>query len=319
MRNAADKANIPELEDLSKLNNSSKPIKVTNARAHTLATAATDSQHHQRQSMNQVHLTTGKDQRKEHISQLFKTENNIKSDSNVIAKPHSCSFCSKDHSLDCCKTFQEKPFTVRKNFFFSKRLCLGWAQGNHQIKDCKKKPCCKHCGEDHLTCLHQDPKATNNCTNFRGNRQSCGTSNSMVVPVWVRSINNPPNEVLRYAILDDQSNVSFISHGLCNRLHLKGHPTKLSLTTVQESDVVVDSSKINDIEILDYNKEHVIKLPTLYTREKMPVSSSQIAKPKVIQKFMHLREVADQLIPYQANTEVSLLIGSNCPRALYPP
>ena len=88
---------------------------------------------------------------------------------------------------------------------------------------------------------------------------------------------------------------------------------------MQESDVVVDSSKINDIEILDYNKEHVIKLPTLYTREEMPVSLSQIVKPEVIQKFMYLREVADQLIPYQANTEVSLLIGSNCPRALYPP
>ena len=70
----------------------------------------------------------------------------------------------------------------------------------------------------------------------------------MIVLVWVQSVSNPSNKVLQFDILDDQSNVSFISQGLCNRLHLKGHPTKLSLTMVQESDVIVDSSKINDIE-----------------------------------------------------------------------
>ena len=47
--NAADKANIPELEDLSKQNICSKPTRVARVRTHTLATAATDSQHLQKQ------------------------------------------------------------------------------------------------------------------------------------------------------------------------------------------------------------------------------------------------------------------------------
>ena len=140
----------------------------------------------------------------------------------------------------------------------------------------------------------------------------------MIVPVWVRSVHNPTKEILQYAILDDQSNFSFVSQRLCNRLHLKGHPTKLSLTTMQESNVLVDSTKINDIEVLDYDKKHLIKLPPLFTREEMPVSSSQIARPEGIRNYTHLKEIADELIPYQANVEVSILIGSDCPRAIRP-
>ena len=74
--------------------------------------------------MNQVHLTTRKDQRKEHINQVIKTEKTIKSDSNVVAKPQSCSFCSKDLSLDCCKTFQENLLLFERASSLAKDFAL---------------------------------------------------------------------------------------------------------------------------------------------------------------------------------------------------
>jgi len=36
-------------------------------------------------------------------------------------------------------------------------------------------------------------------------------NHTMPVPVWVRSSSEASKEVLQYAVLDDQSNVSFIS------------------------------------------------------------------------------------------------------------
>jgi len=87
---------------------------------------------------------------------------------------------------------------------------------------------------------------------------------------------------------------------------------------MQESDVIIDSSRISDVEVLDYKKEHVVKLPTFYTREKMPADSSQIATPEVARKWRHLQRIADELISYQEEAEVSILIGSNCTRAIRP-
>ena len=36
----------------------------------------------------------------------------------------------------------------------------------------------------------------------------------MIVPVWVRPVGEAEKEVLQYAVLDDHSNVSFVSETL---------------------------------------------------------------------------------------------------------
>jgi len=140
----------------------------------------------------------------------------------------------------------------------------------------------------------------------------------MIVPVWVRQVSQPSEEVLQYAVLDDQSNVSFVSQSLCEKLILEGPPTDLLLTTVQERNVHVPSNHICGVEVLDFRREHAVRLPMMFKRDIIPASRSQIPKASVARKWEHLCPIAEELMPYNPSVEISLLIGDNCPSIVRP-
>ena len=141
---------------------------------------------------------------------------------------------------------------------------------------------------------------------------------SMIVPVIVRSQTDPSREFLEYAILDEQSNSCFISKTLSEKLGLRGPKTELLLSTMQEQNVRISSSRISGLEVLDVNREHTVQLPVCFERDNIPAKKSQIPKSAVVSKWPHLECLADKLMPYDPTLEVSLLIGSNCPRVIRP-
>ncbi|XP_071476202.1 uncharacterized protein [Diadema antillarum] len=149
------------------------------------------------------------------------------------------------------------------------------------------------------SCLHRDvkPQGSTNCTTVCSLPDQDGREHCMIVPVWVRHRSNPGKEVLQYAILDDQSNVGFISEGLRQKLDIEGPDTTLQLTTMHHS-AQVRSKKISGLEVLDFNKEHTIKLPDCFTRDEVPARRSQIPKGQVLRRWTHLAPIADHLIPY---------------------
>ena len=307
VKDCADKANIPELAELAK------------------------SKENPRQSKRVPFDRTA-------FSAYTKGKLEDK-DLKEVEKP--CLFCKQNHHLSACKKFTENSFKEKKNFFFKNHLCLGCASNGHVISNCNKRLKCKECLKLHPTCLHikqneknehkkeengdkkeesgGDKENLSNCINVCSVlEQGGGTDNAMIVPVWVRHKNNPEQEILQYAILDDQSNVSFISKNLCVNLGVEGPPTELLLSTMQESKVRVQSHRIRDLEVLDYHRKHLVKLPMMFERDVIPSNRSQIPKPEVAAEWEHLRVIADQLMPYNPDIEISMLIGNNCPRIVRP-
>ena len=140
----------------------------------------------------------------------------------------------------------------------------------------------------------------------------------MIVPVWVRLVGEPEKEVLQYAVLDDHSNVSFVSQTLCERFNLQGPATELLLTTMQQQNARVETRKISGLEVLDYHRECVVKMPAAFTRELVSANRSQIPKPEVAREWQHLKPIADKLTPYHPDAEIFILIGNNCPKAIRP-
>ena len=68
-----------------------------------------------------------------------------------------CLFCGQRHNLDDCQDFCKKPFSERRDPFFRERLCMGCAiSKSHQVKDCKERSKCKTCSGMHPTCLHKE-------------------------------------------------------------------------------------------------------------------------------------------------------------------
>ena len=136
--------------------------------------------------------------------------------------------------------------------------------------------------------------------------------------MWVRPVGEPEKEILQYAVLDDHSNFSFVSETLCERFNLQGPATELLLTTMQQQNAHVETRKIFGLEVLDYHREYVVKMPVAFTRELVSANRSQIPKPEVAREWQHLKPIADKLTPYLPNAEISILIGNNCPKAIRP-
>ena len=105
---------------------------------------------------------------------------------------------------------------------------------------------------------------------------------------------------------------------LCERFNLQSPSTELLLTPMQQQTVRVKTKKISGLEILDYHRECVVKMPVAFTRELVSANPSQISKPAVAREWQHLNPIADKLTSYQPDAEISILIGNDCPRAIRP-
>ena len=237
IREAAEKANIPELEGLATSSsprfNRNPKLKPDNEKGSSLSTSA-------------------------------KGGGNSKSDPTNSSKSKDpgpngltkCLFCGAKHKLDDCADFCRKPLSERRDFF-RERLCMGCAASkSHQVANCKERLKCKMktCSGTHPTCLHkeltQDNAAISNCMSVcLIPEQSGGFDHTMIVPVWVRPVGEPEKEVLQYAVLDDHSNVSFVSKTLYERFNLQGQSTELLLTTMQQQNARDKTKKISGLEI----------------------------------------------------------------------
>jgi len=126
---------------------------------------------------------------------------------------------------------------------------------------------CSTCSKRHPTCLHEERQRTetkkeqtkeqqvseqketqqqitqsqdtiNESTSNRVTHESKNTQTSAIVPVYVSTQNEPSKELLTYALLDTQSDLSFILNEVANNLDTTKTQVKLklSINVIQEND-----------------------------------------------------------------------------------
>ncbi|KAI2643118.1 Translation initiation factor IF-2 [Labeo rohita] len=67
---------------------------------------------------------------------------------------------------------------------------------------------------------------------------------SMIVPVWVSAKQNPNHERLVYALLDSQSDTTFIEKGVSDALQATMFPVRLKLTTMLGKSTILQSERV---------------------------------------------------------------------------
>ena len=139
----------------------------------------------------------------------------------------------------------------------------------------------------------------------------------MIVPVYLSHCDTPEKEVLVYALLDTQSDTTFVLHDTCTALGLSGIDVKLSLSTMYAENRVVDSQKIKGLSVRGLNNSLRISLPNAYTRNIMPANRSHIPTPEMTRKWPHLEPIAEYLTDLNP-CQIGLLIGYNCAQCLIP-
>ena len=138
----------------------------------------------------------------------------------------------------------------------------------------------------------------------------------MILPDYLSHRDNPEEEILIYALLDTQSDTTFILQDSCSELGLTGIDV-LSLSTMYVENRVVDGHKVNGLLARGFNSPLQISLPDAYTRNIMPANRSHIPTPEMARSRSHLEPIADHLMELKP-CEVGLLIDFNYSKCLIP-
>ena len=137
------------------------------------------------------------------------------------------------------------------------------------------------------------------------------------MPVWLSHKDSPHKETLVYAILDNQSDKSFILKKTADELNLPSTEAHLLLSTMLAEDQHIVSSKIAGLSVRGFTSNKMIKLPTLFTRDIMPANRDHIPVPEMTRKWPHLRKLETKISPLQ-DCDVALLLGINAFEVLDP-
>ena len=196
-------------------------------------------------------------------------------------------------------------------------------------KTCRSRLTCNIYGKKHPTILHDEAKiqkkendSDNKSTESgtcsvsdvvgqlgAGNNPSCAMA---IVPVKVK-MKNKDKTLETYAFFDTGSSVSFCTEEIMRQLGGSGKCMELSLSTMGNP-YKLRTYAFNGLQICDMDLNSVIDLPTVYTKNEMPVSPSHIPTNDKISQWSHLSGINVPAI----DSKLGILIGSNVPDAFTP-
>ena len=211
---------------------------------------------------------------------------------------------------------------------------------SHYVKGCRASPKCgvENCGKRHYTILHgvfdkaepemraggESPVAVSSSggsdeENEVKNNSISTTSSlcSLYVPVFLSSKSNPTKEVKVTAMLDVQSDTSFVLEDTADLLPAPSQRVFLNLTTLTSSNLSVECNKYEDLQVRAIDSNEYITLPEAYSRQRICEKVGQIPSRSMVNDLPRLRELAPQF-EEQPITTVALLVGANVADALKP-
>ncbi|XP_039456643.1 uncharacterized protein LOC120433805 [Oreochromis aureus] len=229
------------------------------------------------------------------------------------------------------------------------KLCFGCLKYGHHSKSCISRSVCDKCQKRHPTCLHeertkekqkppqakqnrnhetssevheevqlaQDHEMTRTATSNTVMLHGAKTQTAAIVPVWLSCTTQPAQEVLVYALLDSQSDTTFVLSEVAETLQINREQVKLKLSTMTSTTTVVSSQRVSNLQVRGFYSSERISLPPVYTRDFIPANRTHIPTNETAEAWPHLEHLQSEIAPLQ-DCEVGLLIGYDCSQALLP-
>lgn len=120
------------------------------------------------------------------------------------------------------------------------------------------------------------------------------THTSTIIPVWVSATSEPDREVFVYALLDTQSDTTFLLEETAKALHMNNEPVQLKLSTRASRNTVVSCRKLTGLQVRGFYSDRIIALPLTYTREFIPANRDHIPTPETAKAWPHFEHIADK-------------------------
>ena len=137
------------------------------------------------------------------------------------------------------------------------------------------------------------------------------------MPVWLSHKDRPHKETLVYAILDNQSDKSFLLKKTADELSFPFIETHLWLSTMLAENQLVESTKITGLSVWGFRSGESVNLPEIFTREIMPANRDHVPTSEMTRRWSHLKKLEAE-IPPLLDCDIALLLGTNVPNVLDP-
>lgn len=229
------------------------------------------------QSLKQGEAENTKSQRQQSFAAKTLTTS---SDENTVL---TCILCKKNwHSLHNCRKFMEQAVPDRIKYIQAQKLCFGCLETGHQSRSCHSRSVCEVCKKQHPTGLHEErtnqerykerlqpTQQEERTTAAISNRVILGDGNTQtaaIIPVWLSSTCQPAEEILVYALLDSQSDTTFVLSEVAEALEASKQQVKLKLSTMTSRTTVVSAQRVNNLQVRGFYSGKKDSLTTsLYT------------------------------------------------------
>ena len=264
---------------------------------------------------------------------------------NSSADSKKCDYCGlSNHRVAECYRLQEKPMADRLEFVTSNKLCFSCLSRDHWKQNCEKPATCKKCNKKHPTSLH-DSNREKNAPHIAAQHKQDKTSTteddydkksstendekvtvhaaksnkallSMIVPVYV-SGSSASQKVLVYALLDTQSDATFITEEVSRQLDLSSTKEMVTISTMN-GETKQNVIKYEDIVLRGYGiAANNCAVVTAYEQKTIPCNGNQIPSCEDVKNSSYLKVLYDSLPP-KMDLPIGLLIGMNCAEAIQP-
>ena len=183
--------------------------------------------------------------------------------------------------------------------------CRRTAWGKAFAKSAKKR---------HPNSLHTEQKPNDNTQEavyrkvLKGGK---GAMSAMIVPVWISAKDNPETEQLVYALLDTQSDTTFILEETANVLNSRYETAKLQLSTMSARDNLIVCKRFKGLQIRSFDKNVAIDLPDTYSRNFIPTDRSHIPTSAAADKWPHLRRISHLIPPILSHWRQEIASGGH--------
>jgi hypothetical protein len=265
-------------------------------------------------------------------SYLATASGTTNSRNNESAISSDCLFCHQNnHRTGNCYQLKSLPHQKRVQFVTENGLCYSCMRKGHMSRACTKKLQCKVCNKYHPTAMHygysevdqnKKPESTELSQKPETKEVKSNSTKktqagilSMTIPVYISPANGG-QEKLIYALLDTQSDASFISKEVANGLKDIRHTTEKIVLSTLNGKSTQTVNRYGGVKIRGMNATDVITLAA-YEQDTLNCERSQIPCEGDAVKWQHLKPIASHL-GQRLNIPVGLLIGADCPEALAP-
>lgn len=136
---------------------------------------------------------------------------------------------------------------------------------------------------------------------------------TMTVPAYISSPKDP-TEILTYALIDSQSDKSYIVQEIVgDSIFTSRVKRKLRVSTITSKDQVHWCDCISNLQVRGFNPpdSETIEVNQLYSLDSIPANRDHIPTPKTAAAWPHLESIKDKVAPLQT-CEVGMIIGFSC-------